>query len=229
MELGYITKLYTEEGKHRKKEVPYNTDDTSTLFVGANNRNHKNLERLFLNDVHVGKPAVYFGDSESILDKMPKDRHQDVQLIKPSLQPFALNILADKHPKIHSVLLDFLKGYWDYGKLSTPNLDMYVRASIQTVAFADKTFLHIDKLLSDENYRSYLLSLREVSDQPKLAPRKIKNPLLRGFWEQYNLKNDKDRQNETASTETNFGHSYSMKKYVVAWYKRTTGLTLTSS
>lgn len=155
---------------------------------------------ITLEDIDDGKPIVYFGDSTDILSRIPKHRQQDVQLIKPSLQPFALNILADKHPRIHSVLLEFLKGFWDYDKTATPNLDMYFRAGIRTAADADQTFLHIDKLLTDKDYLDYVLSLKQPSDKPNIAPKKIDNPLLRKFWRQFKDKSERDRMQETAST-----------------------------
>jgi len=194
MELGYVTKIKSENGKHFTVDEPYFTDDTSTLFVGEDH--YRNFERMCLDDIYAGKSVVYFGDSERILNKIPKERHENVQLIKPSLQPFALNVLADKHPKIHSVLLDFLKGYWDYGNIATPNLDMYVRSSIQTATLADKSFLHINRLLTDQNYLDYILSLKEDG---KLTTHKIQGT-LRGFWKEFNNKSNRDRQNETAST-----------------------------
>lgn len=161
------------------ERTPYIANRTSTLFVGDT---HDTLVRLALDDIYNGKNIVFFGDVEEILNKIPKNRQPKTQIIKPDLQPFALNILKDKHPKLPNVLLDALKGIWGYDRTATPVLDMYLRAGIMTMMEQGKSFLDLKRYLTDSK-RQY-----------------PKDKNLKDFWYDFDELSHKDKRHEVAST-----------------------------
>lgn len=163
---------------------PYNTDEDSTLFIGDT---HDTLVRLALADIYNDYPVVFIGDIDEILKKIPRERQPETQIIKPSLQPFALNVLAEDHPLLASVLLDSLKGVWGYDRTATPILDMYLRAGIMTMQEAELSFLQLKRFLTEYEYRKHTLSL-------------IDDRFLKDFWKDYDTLSDKDQRNDTSST-----------------------------
>ena len=189
MELG----LYND---HRTLKT-FTAPRRNTLVIGAPQTGKTTLlTRLVLDDIHNGLPVTYIDPSgtaiEDILSRIPKDRQQDVLLIDPSRQPFALNIFAnispDKREMFASTVLETVKGVWGYENMPTPVLDQYLRATLHTaLTVSGTTFLSLKFLLTSKPYRKELLS--SVSDL-----------VIKDFWSDFDTLTDKEKRQDIAST-----------------------------
>jgi hypothetical protein len=171
----------------------FNTFDvprSHTLIIGRGRGKSTLIKNLALDDIHNNLPVVYFGDD--ILDYIPKERRTSTVLVEPHVQPFPFNPLAkvptDRHALVASVILDALKSAWHYENASTPNIDLYVRASIQTLLHVPGTsLLSLKYILTSQSYRTYILG-------------NVLDPFLKDFWNDFEQIKDKDRRQEIAST-----------------------------
>lgn len=169
----------------RNKEVKFgikNNDDRlrHMYFVGKTGSGKSTLfENMIVQDIIAGRGCGYIdphGETiEKILSRIPKDRIKDVVLIDPSDadNPVGINVMECPDPRQRNLLassvLSAIKlqfGSFSWG----PRLEYLLNYSLLTLIEIEGTsLLGITRLLTDKNYRKYILE-------------KIKDPMILKFW-----------------------------------------------
>lgn len=183
-----------ELGTHNGK--PFDQGDVNLLVLGRKETGKTELAaKLALEAIHGNESVVVLDATgaliDDILDHMPKHRQKDVVLCDPSRAPFPLNIFADATPDrytaIASALRDAVKAVWGF-KISTANIDQYLKAGILTVLpHKGESLLSLKYVITDKDFRAKLL--KDTTDR-----------LLLDFWKDHEALRDSDQQNRTAST-----------------------------
>ncbi len=71
--------------------------------------------------------------------------------------------------------------------MTTPILGMYLNHTIASLIEAGETLMGVKFMLTSEKYRASVLE-------------KVKDPIVKGFWKDYEKLSDKQRTDSTAST-----------------------------
>jgi len=140
----------------------------STLFQTMAIQDIKNGSGICMLDPH--------GETiDKVLDYIPDERLQDVVYIDPSdtERPIGLNLLELDNPEeknlMASGLLQAIKHHFEYSW--GPRLEYLLNYCLLTlVSIPGTTMLSIERLLTDKNYRNYII--HQVDD-----------PVLRKFWD----------------------------------------------
>jgi len=169
----------------RNKEVTFgikNNEDRlrHMYFVGKTGSGKSTLfENMIVQDIKDGRGCGYIdphGETiEKILRRIPKNRIDDVVLIDPSDSdsPVGINVMECPDPRqrnlLSSSVLSAIKlqfGGFSWG----PRLEYLLNYAILTlIEIEGSSLLGITRLLSDKNYRKYILE-------------KIKDPMILKFW-----------------------------------------------
>lgn len=183
-----------ELGLHDRK--PLELADANLLILGRRDTGKTTLAvKLALDKIH-GNESVVFLDStgdaiEELLDHIPKRRQKDVILCDPSRSAFPLNIFSNVPPEryttVASTLRDAVRSLWGF-KISTANIDQYMKAGVLTVLpCKGESLLSLKYVITDQAYRQKLLK-----DNPDM--------LLKDFWKDHEALKDNEQHNRTAST-----------------------------
>jgi len=145
-------------------------------------------EGLAMQDIANGEGACFIdphGDAiEHILERIPKNRAEDVILFDPTdlTRPLGLNMLEYDTPEqktfvINEVMNIFDKLY-DLKQTGGPMFEQYFKNACHLIMddpASGSTLLEVPKVLADEDFRKYKLS-------------KCKTPMVKEFWEKQALK-----------------------------------------
>ncbi len=137
------------------------------------------LENMIYSDIVSGKGVGVIdphGDlADNVLKFIPKNRVNDVVLIDPSDQEYAVafNMLENVDPALRSIVCSGLIGIFKkiYGEVSWgPRLEHILRNTILALLeYPGTSMLGILRMLSDEEFR-------------KRVVRKIEDPVVKSFW-----------------------------------------------
>jgi type IV secretory pathway TraG/TraD family ATPase VirD4 len=164
------------------------------------------MQNMCLQDIYNGKGVCFIdphGDSvEYILDRLPMNRQEDVIYFNPAdvENPIGLNVLqVDKDEQnylICSGLLSIFKRIWS-GMWSSRMEYILNNTILALLEQPDSTLLSVVKMLSDEQFTSYVVS-------------KTNNPLVKNFWiREYANFHDKYRQEAVAPILNKIGQFFS--------------------
>ena len=145
-------------------------------------------EGLAMQDIANGEGVCFIdphGDAiEHILERIPKNRAEDVILFDPAdlTRPLGLNMLEYDSPEqktfvINEVMNIFDKLY-DLKQTGGPMFEQYFKNACHLIMddpASGSTLLEVPKVLADEDFRKYKLS-------------KCKTPVVKDFWEKQALK-----------------------------------------
>lgn len=116
---------------------------------------------------------------ESIMGHIPPERDQDVVLFDPAdtERPLALNMLEydtpDQKTFVINEMITIFEKLYDLKATGGPMFEQYMRNAMMLIMDhpeSGSTLLEIPKVLSDDRFRKYKLSM-------------IKNPVVKDFWE----------------------------------------------
>jgi len=162
------------------------------------------LENLIISDLQQGNGLALIdphGDLyQSILNKIPKNRSNDLILFDPFDQdfPISFNPLQEKkykHLSISGLVSTFKKLFsHSWG----PRLEYVLRNSLLTLAeYPNTSLLALPRLLTDEKYRLKLT-------------KNLKDPILYKFWQnEFNNLNEKQRQETISPILNKIGQFFS--------------------
>ena len=164
------------------------------------------MQNMCLQDIYNGKGVCFVdphGDSvEYILDKLPKNRQDDVIYFNPADidYPFGLNVLElerdEQNFLVVSGLMSIFKRIWS-GMWSSRMEYILNNTLLALLEQKDSTLLSVIKMLSDDSYTAEVVS-------------KTKNPLVRNFWiKEYANFHDKYRQEAVAPILNKIGQFFS--------------------
>lgn len=145
--------------------------------------------------IHEGHGVFYMephgSDIDDLLPYIPYERRNDVVLFDPSDAdfPIAWNPLeVDGYiALITSAFEGGIKDASGYSTLSTPTMSMYIRNSLYALIEAGEPLTGLSFMLTSQRYRDQVL-------------KKVTDPLIKRFWQQFELLNTKDKRTEIAST-----------------------------
>lgn len=192
MRLGTYNKL--------SKQVPYYSDETSTIVIGKPQSGKTTLLcNSALDDIYSGKNVAFVDANgtgfETILSHIPERRHEDVIIYDASdtTNYFGLNLLNKVPSKDQGVLISTLlagfKSIWGMSDASTANINQYVRATLDTLIKSEgKTLLHMLPLLLEGGNRDFILN-------------NTNSNLHNWFWGVFDAKDKKQKYGETSSTQ----------------------------
>lgn len=160
-------------------------------FVGKTGVGKSTLfENMIIQDIIDGRGCGYIdphGDTiEKILKRIPKNRIEDVVLIDPSNEkmPVGINVLQCPDPLQKNLLASSVLSAFklQFGYSWGPRLEYLLNYALLTLIEVDgTTLLSVSRLLTDKNYRKYILE-------------KVTDPMVLKFW-----------NNEYAELENAFG------------------------
>ncbi len=164
------------------------------------------MQNMCLQDIYNGKGVCFVdphGDSvEYILDKLPKNRQQDVIYFNPADidYPFGLNVLElerdEQNFLVVSGLMSIFKRIWS-GMWSSRMEYILNNTLLALLEQPGSTLLSVIKMLSDDNYTNEVVA-------------RTKNPLVRNFWvKEYAGFHDKYRQEAVAPILNKIGQFFS--------------------
>ncbi len=137
------------------------------------------LENMIFDDINKGRWVGLVdphGDlAEAILACIPKHRTNDVILFDPSdsKHPIAFNMLEQVIPELRPIVASGLVGVFKkiFGESWGPRLEHILRNTVMTLLeIPDATIMSIPLMLTMKSYRHKVVS-------------KIKDPILKKFWE----------------------------------------------
>lgn len=178
---------------HNGKLEPFEIERDNFLFLGKpKTGKSETLFRLALDDIHANRAVVFFGKFADVLNRIPRRRLKDVILVEPAKRPFALNLLRDIPPHLHSLTAgkyyEAIKSIWFTSDVSTANIEQYLRSAVQTLLnVPDATLFHAKLLYTDPEYRAQVT-------------KGIADPFLANFWDDFETIPKKDKRPETSST-----------------------------
>lgn len=151
-------------------------------------RSPETHRRLFLDDIHNGKNAAFFGDATHILPFIPTNRINDTTFIHVSEdRPIGINPFLSETDFTHVV--DAFSAVWE-SKIPTPQLDMYMLTACLAVSeIPDASLFQIHYLLTSPEHRKRIIS-------------QLKDPIVRSHWELFDSMSPRD-QNDRTSSVTN--------------------------
>ena len=167
--------------KRVKFGIKNNTGDRlrHMYFVGKTGAGKSTMfEHMVLQDIKAGRGCAYIdphGDTiEKILRQIPKERIEDVVLINPVdyKNPVGINVLECPDPTQANLLASSVLSAFklQFGYSWGPRLEYLLNNALLTLVEIDgTTLLSVTRLLTDKNYRKYILE-------------KIKDPVLLKFW-----------------------------------------------
>lgn len=181
-----------------KKEVRIKTDDRRRHFyaIGKSGTGKSTiLETMIRQDLENGNGVAVIdphGDLiEAMLLRVPRHRADDVILFDPGdlERPLGLNLLEADTPEekefvSQEALSIFIKLFGE--EIMGPRLQHYFRNAVLTLMEDDKdgaTLLDIMRLFTDESYQ-------------KMKVEKVKNPVVRSFWEKEMAKSGQREKEE---------------------------------
>ncbi len=145
-------------------------------------------EGLAMQDIANGEGACFIdphGDAiEHILERIPKNRAEDVILFDPAdlTRPLGLNMLEYDSPEQKTFVINEVMNIFDklYNLKQTggPMFEQYFKNACHLIMddpASGSTLLEVPKVLADENFRKYKLS-------------KCKTQVVKEFWEKQALK-----------------------------------------
>lgn len=168
----------------RDKEVKFgikNDQDRMRhmYFVGKTGTGKSTLfENMIIQDIIDGRGCGYIdphGETiEKILSRIPKNRMNDVVLIDPSniSRPPAINIMECPDPAQKNLLASSILSAFklQFGYSWGPRLEYLLNFALLTLTEIEgTTLLGITRLLTDKNYRKYILQ-------------KTEDPVILKFW-----------------------------------------------
>lgn len=137
------------------------------------------LENMIFDDINKGRGVGLVdphGDlAEAILACIPKHRTNDVILFDPSdsKHPIAFNMLEQVSPELRPIVASGLVGVFKkiFGDSWGPRLEHILRNTVMTLLeIPEATIMSIPLMLTMKSYRQKVVS-------------KIKDPILKKFWE----------------------------------------------
>ncbi len=148
------------------------------------------LENMIYSDIVEGKGVGVIdphGDlAENVLNFVPKNRVNDVVLIDPSDQEYAVafNMLENIDPAFNSIVCSGLVGIFKkiYAESWGPRLEHILRNTILALLeYPGTTMLGIIRILQDTEYRRMIVN-------------KVEDPVVKAFWvEEFEKMQDKFR------------------------------------
>jgi hypothetical protein len=148
-------------------------------FVGKTGAGKSTMfEHMIIQDIKDGRGCCYIdphGDTvEKILTRIPKERIKDVVLINPAdiKNPPAINVLECPDPSQSNLLASSVLSAFklQFGYSWGPRLEYLLNNALLTlVEIEGTTLLSVTRLLTDKNYRKYILE-------------KVQDPVLLNFW-----------------------------------------------
>lgn len=180
---GDITYFGTTNFRNKKVKFGIKNDTGDRLrhmyFVGKTGSGKSTMfEHMVLQDIKAGRGCAYIdphGDTiEKILRQIPKERIEDVVLINPSdyKNPVGINVLECPDPTQVNLLASSVLSAFklQFGYSWGPRLEYLLNNALLTLVEIDgTTLLSVTRLLTDKNYRKYILE-------------KVKDPVLLKFW-----------------------------------------------
>lgn len=162
------------------------------------------LLNLALADIEAGDGLLFIdphGDAiDTILSLFPKRRAEDLVLFDPSEWewPTAWNPLQGITPErkafVASSMLDTFKSVWNYTDLTTPTLDQTLYNGIASLLdVPDGSLLGLKFMLTSETYRTQVKG-------------HITDPIIKDFWNDFELLPAKDKREMVRSTLNKIGH-----------------------
>ena len=163
---------------------PITSDPKPTLIL----RSPETLDRMFLDDIHAGRDAVYVGDSSRVIPYIPRHRVNDTKLFHLSEErPIALNVFYQSTYQTISDLLECFPAVWP-SEVPTTAIDRYMTlASLAIRHVPDGTLLFLYYFLTDEEHRAEVLS-------------HIKDTGLKKEWQRFHDLPWRDQNSLTQST-----------------------------
>lgn len=167
--------------KRVKFGIKNNTGDRlrHMYFIGKTGVGKSTMfEHMVLQDIKAGRGCAYIdphGDTvEKILRQIPKERIEDVVLIDPGdyKNPVGINVLECPDPTQVNLLASSVLNAFklQFGYSWGPRLEYLLNNALLTLVAVDgTTLLSVTRLLTDKNYRKYILE-------------KVKDPVLLKFW-----------------------------------------------
>ena len=148
-------------------------------FVGKTGVGKSTLfENMIIQDIADGRGCGYIdphGDTiEKILKRIPIERKKDVVLIDPSNEkrPVGINVLECPNPLQKNLLSSSVLSAFklQFGYSWGPRLEYLLNYCLLTLIEVDgTTLLSVTRLLTDKNYRKYILE-------------KVTDPMVLKFW-----------------------------------------------
>ena len=180
--MNEITLIGTTNFRNQKVRFGIKTDDRRRhMYVLGKTGGGKTtlLENLVLHDIASGSGVAFVdahGDStERLLDYIPKERINDVIYFNPKdLEwPIAFNPLESVDVEyrfiVASGMMQVFKKIWP--DVWSPRMEYILNNTLLTLLeFPDATFLQVNRLLSDRDFRKKLAS-------------SLTDPVLKNFWE----------------------------------------------
>jgi hypothetical protein len=176
---------------------------TVELIIGKPfTRKNIYLQQLFLESIETGGGAYFdfTGDIDTLASAIPPNRYEHTVLFLPALtdNPIGFNPLhncTDK-PSMANAILEAVRGVWYPSGISTPQLDMYLYASVAAFLdrpnatlvelpyFLDDPKSHINDFMNDEAVRKFweircgILSKRDMLNATSSASNKLYNTVM---------------------------------------------------
>ncbi|MCD6442306.1 type IV secretion system DNA-binding domain-containing protein, partial [bacterium] len=145
-------------------------------------------EGLIMQDIANGEGVCFIdphGDAiEHILERIPKNRAEDVILFDPAdlTRPLGLNMLEYDSPEqktfVINEIMNIFDKLYDLRQTGGPMFEQYFKNACHLIMddpVSGSTLLEVPKVLADEDFRKYKLS-------------KCKTPVVKEFWEKQALK-----------------------------------------
>jgi len=145
-------------------------------------------EGLAMQDIANGEGVCFIdphGDAiEHILERIPKNRVEDVILFDPAdlTRPLGLNMLEYDSPEqktfVINEIMNIFDKLYDLRQTGGPMFEQYFKNACHLIMddpASGSTLLEVPKVLADEDFRKYKLS-------------KCKTPVVKEFWEKQALK-----------------------------------------
>ena len=145
-------------------------------------------EGLTMQDIANGEGVCFIdphGDAiEHILERIPKNRAEDVILFDPAdlTRPLGLNMLEYDSPEqktfVINEIMNIFDKLYDLRQTGGPMFEQYFKNACHLIMddpMSGSTLLEVPKVLADEDFRKYKLS-------------KCKTPVVKEFWQKQALK-----------------------------------------
>jgi hypothetical protein len=172
----------TAKSGNQTKDVYLKTEDRFRHIYalgGSGSGKSVFMTNLILQDIEMGNGACVVdphGETvDDVLLRMPKERADDVIVFSPAMtdRPLGLNMLETDplKPAQKTVVIDTLFQIWDklydLQKTGGPMFEQYMKNAMRLVMShpaSGSTLMEINKVLSDEDYRSFKLAMCEEEE-----------------------------------------------------------------
>lgn len=137
-------------------------------------------------------------DADDFIQLIPETERGRILLFDPSDSEFPIpwnpltDIEEDERAFVASVLVDSIKDAWGYSNVSTPTMDQYLFNTTYALIEANQPLTGMKFMLTSPRYRKRVL-------------RKVTDPIIKDFWDDFETLPEKDKRDTTRSTLNKIG------------------------